>query len=224
MKVDTASDAYNGQITGYCKDCTVLAAQAEIAFENGTIADLSHGVYSHHIMLTMAGKPPVGMPVSTTCKGKATGGFGNPTPPKLAQLGSKSSSGSGKSSNNLLKSLLSKGKPLQIPSPFIVNGGDGSSVEFAVRKNSGSNVKSGYAIPKDATMTFFLEEINYNDHPKDLFLSLDYEYLPKRPTGYMDMGMGAINFDGCPGVLICTFFLAPDFYIKSDLICRARNG
>jgi hypothetical protein len=65
-------------------------------------------------------------------------------------------------------------------------------------------VKSVYAIPKNATMTLTMEAINYDDREKDIFLSLDYEYLLSRPSGYMDVGMGAINFDGCPGVFLCT--------------------
>jgi hypothetical protein len=122
MKVDAVSDAFNGELIGYYKGCTVLAAQAEISFENGTIADLSRGVYSHHIYMTMTGKTPVGLPLSTTCKNK-TGFFANMQMPKLAQSGPTSAEGSLKSINGFLEPYLLKGKTIwnYITGPFIVN-------------------------------------------------------------------------------------------------------
>jgi hypothetical protein len=33
-----------------CKDCTVLAVKMDVVFENGTRADVSRGVYLHHII------------------------------------------------------------------------------------------------------------------------------------------------------------------------------
>jgi hypothetical protein len=72
-------------------------------------------------------------------------------------------------------------------------------VEFAVKKKSGSNLKTGYAIPKDASMTFYWEAINYDSFEKNIFLSLDCEYLPNQPIWYMDVGMGALQHDVCAG-------------------------
>jgi hypothetical protein len=40
---------------GYCTDCTVLAAQVDIVFENGTRADIANGVYLHHLVAGMMG-------------------------------------------------------------------------------------------------------------------------------------------------------------------------
>jgi hypothetical protein len=31
-----------------CRDCTVLSVKSDLVFENGTRADISHGVYLHH--------------------------------------------------------------------------------------------------------------------------------------------------------------------------------
>jgi hypothetical protein len=33
-----------------CKDCTVLAVKMDVVFDNGTRADVSRGVYLHHII------------------------------------------------------------------------------------------------------------------------------------------------------------------------------
>jgi hypothetical protein len=136
MKVDSASHVYNGQIAGLCADCTVLAAQGEIAFENGTTADLLGGVYSHHIMLSMTGKPPVSMTVQTTCKGKPTAGFGGIAP--SGKSAPASANALTKTVDGLLKSYFPRGKSMlqYVPSPFIVNGGDGSMVELRPRRRA----------------------------------------------------------------------------------------
>jgi hypothetical protein len=45
-------DSFNVMHTvadGLCKDCTVLGTKMDVVFENGTRADVSSGVYLHHI-------------------------------------------------------------------------------------------------------------------------------------------------------------------------------
>jgi hypothetical protein len=32
-----------------CQNCTVLSARSDVVFENGTRADISHGIYLHHV-------------------------------------------------------------------------------------------------------------------------------------------------------------------------------
>lgn len=41
---------------GMCKDCTVLAVKMDVVFENGTRADVSSGVYLHHIIALNLGE------------------------------------------------------------------------------------------------------------------------------------------------------------------------
>jgi hypothetical protein len=42
---------------GLCKDCTVLAVKIDAVFENGTRADVSSGVYLHHIFTVIPSNP-----------------------------------------------------------------------------------------------------------------------------------------------------------------------
>jgi hypothetical protein len=35
---------------GICKNCTVLAVKMDVVFDNGTRADVSRGVYLHHVI------------------------------------------------------------------------------------------------------------------------------------------------------------------------------
>jgi hypothetical protein len=41
---------------GICTDCTVLATKADVVFANGTRADISSGVYLHHVIFMNIGK------------------------------------------------------------------------------------------------------------------------------------------------------------------------
>jgi hypothetical protein len=37
---------------GICKDCSILSSKIDAVFENGTRADLTSGVYLHHVRLS----------------------------------------------------------------------------------------------------------------------------------------------------------------------------
>jgi hypothetical protein len=41
---------------GICADCTVLTTKADVVFANGTRADISSGVYLHHVIFMNVGK------------------------------------------------------------------------------------------------------------------------------------------------------------------------
>jgi hypothetical protein len=41
---------------GFCKECSVLAVKMDAVFENGTRADVSSGVYLHHIFSANIGE------------------------------------------------------------------------------------------------------------------------------------------------------------------------
>jgi hypothetical protein len=90
-------------------------------------------------------------------------------------------------------------------------------VEFAVKK---SDIKTGYTIPKDSPLSFNMEIINYDNFEKEVFLYLDYENMPTPEVGYMDVGMGAVNFDSCSGLFLCETII-PRRYQISNLLIRA---
>lgn len=75
MKLDPNSDIFSSRVTGLCKDCMVLYAQADLAWKNGTKADISGGVYSHHILMVDIGHPMVDMPIISRCADGSRGGF-----------------------------------------------------------------------------------------------------------------------------------------------------
>ena len=92
--------------------------------------------------------------------------------------------------------------------PFNLNGnipmgnvsvflGKGDELDGKVFAANSDTVKSGFHIGKMDRINFAAEVVNYNDFDKDVYLRLEYEYITGRPSGYLDVGMGAINIGEC---------------------------
>jgi hypothetical protein len=75
--------------------------------------------------------------------------------------------------------------------------GKGDELDGKVFAAKGEAVKSGFHIDKTDRINFAAEVVNYNDFDKDVYLRLEYEYITGRPSGYLDIGMGAINIGEC---------------------------
>lgn len=62
-------------------------------------------------------------------------------------------------------------------------------------------MKSGLYVSKNDRMYMTTELVNYEPADREIYVMLDYEYIPsrdgKRPAKYMDVGMGSIADDGC---------------------------
>jgi hypothetical protein len=87
-----------------------------------------------------------------------------------------------------------------IPKTTIFLGGGGSvgSGSALAVSDKVSQVKSGaYVGPKDA-FQFTAEVINYQPVEKDIYLTLDFEWVPGKVASLHDVGMGSIWLD-CGG-------------------------
>jgi hypothetical protein len=80
-------------------------------------------------------------------------------------------------------------------SVFVGGGGSvGSGSAFAVSR-SVSNVRSGaYVAPSD-TFQVTSEIVNYDPVDKDIYITLDFEWVPGKVENLLDVGMGAIQLD-----------------------------
>jgi hypothetical protein len=82
---------------------------------------------------------------------------------------------------------------------LVGQGDDGHAMRFAHR---GASFKSGLYISKKDQISFMGELINYDNYTKDIYATLEYEYIPNMPTRpreYYDVGMYAINVSPCGG-------------------------
>jgi hypothetical protein len=90
-------------------------------------------------------------------------------------------------------------------SVFIGQGDEGSAMSFTVKN---SPIKSGFWIGANDKFNVMSEVINYDNFPKDMYISMEYEYIPmpSRPKEYYDVGMGAINVSPCSTIALCKFY------------------
>jgi hypothetical protein len=90
---------------------------------------------------------------------------------------------------------------------LVGQGDDGHAMRFAER---GTSFKSGLYISKKDQINFMGELINYDNYTKDIYTTLEYEYIPNmpaRPKDYYDVGMYAINVTPCGGQGLCKCFI-----------------
>jgi hypothetical protein len=150
----------------------VLWAQSHLQLENGSEAGISSGVYNHHVIMLDFGRKMITGP---TLVGPGTKPKEDPQT-MLSMLPAGAQSAAGK--------LM---PPMSI---FVGQGSEGGANSFSA--GSTSSVKSGFHIQKTDKITLLAELVNYNTVKTPVYLALEYEYLPNRPEGYLDVGQFGI--------------------------------
>jgi hypothetical protein len=92
-------------------------------------------------------------------------------------------------------SSLTKSMPMGA-SVFVAAGAEGTGNVFTANSTT---VKTGFFVQKQDKMLLQAEVVNYDSITKDIYLSLEYEYMTGvgQKEGWLDVAMGAINVDGC---------------------------
>jgi hypothetical protein len=158
----------------------LLKADYSLTDAAGTRLTLLDGVYIHHIII-MDATPSSGtttlMAATPSC-GKAGSGLG------------------------LVGGLFGGGKGA-LPSPARGVGGvlisKGHENQPTMYAAPGAPFKSGFWLGRTDAITANVEAINYKNEPREVYLSIDTEYvqMEKRPTDYLAVGQGMITSGGC---------------------------
>jgi hypothetical protein len=87
---------------------------------------------------------------------------------------------------------------------FAGQGDEGSPMSYATKN---SDLKSGFWLGAKDTFAFMSEVVNYHNYEKDIYVSVEYEYLkmPVRPKDWYAVGMGALNTSPCGQADLCKF-------------------
>jgi hypothetical protein len=188
IKLDPNSDVISAMITPPCSDCTVLKAMANLAYADGKQVGVANGIYTHHIIVVQNGRMqlpnPVGPPADCGAGINPFGGL----------LGmAKGAGGHSHSKRQEIPEWLAKILPKV--SVFVGGGGQvGSGSAFAVPL-SVSKVRSGAYISKSDTFQFASEIVNYDPVEKEIYLTLDFEWVPSKENELHDIGMGSVGLD-----------------------------
>ena len=112
---------------------------------------------------------------------------------RLIAIGGLLGSGGSKLTPESLGGLVEKVTPAM--SVFIAQGDEGSPTSF-----EGMNkIKSGFALGTEDKVNVVAEVINYDNVEKEVYMTLDYEYVPNMADHkeWYDVGQGAINVSPC---------------------------
>jgi hypothetical protein len=212
----------------------VLWVQADIGDKSGKKLTLDSGVYNHHILGADYGRRMIMSPISSTCADGRRGGFNFDVvgmKGKGGGSGGMSSMGmnhGAPASRRMTKRQLPDlgkliGRTMHYPlldvrdvkycpgslfpavSVFIAQGDENSPMNYF-----GMNrIKSGFVIGKEDKISLMSEVINYKKVQQEVYLTLEYEYLPgpvdRKETH--DVGIGAINVNPCGSQTLRTFSL-----------------
>jgi len=140
---------------GYCTDCTVLAAQIDIVFENGTRADIANGFYLHHMTSV----------TTSNSTGKDSSSWVD-FYPKSNKAGSQPG----------LISLLGSLDLGGLAGGGFVGGAVDEFVDYFTTIDG--KVNSGYFIAANSRAFVSYEVINYLREPQTFYIRLDLEWLP----------------------------------------------
>jgi hypothetical protein len=173
---------------GLPTDVTVLAAQVNVVFENGTRADISNGVYLHHVISSITGKTQdMWLPF---CPGSGSGAFDIS---KLLPGGldiSKIIPGL-----DLTKIDLSKLNPGRLGGAGFVGGAVDEFIDYYTTPDGKFN--SGYYIPPKISAMMSGEIINYLKEPQEVYIQFDVEFVPGKVG--TEAVKTAISVEGCDG-------------------------
>jgi hypothetical protein len=190
IKLDPNSDAIGSMISPPCSDCTILKAIANLAFADGKIAGVTDGVYSHHIIVLQNGRRQLPNPVAPP-----SGCLNN-----LVSSGLSGLSALAKGTNGHVYSKrqdLPEWMESFIPKSTVLagGGGQGGSGSALAVPETVSKVRSGAYVGMLDTFQFSSETINYDPTPKDIYLILDFEWVPGKVDELHEVGMGSVGLD-----------------------------
>ncbi|KAF2400927.1 hypothetical protein EJ06DRAFT_521587 [Trichodelitschia bisporula] len=220
IKLDPNSDTLGGMVSPPCTDCTVLKAIANLAYKDGKQADVATGVYTHHIIMsqTKFGRKQLFMPLNPPkCPGGGMFGMNmggmmstsksvpSPSSAALAHSHGRRQLPNGVNGTPKISTPSKGSAPASssswfdnlIPAVAVFVGGGGSAGSGSAFAARNSNVKSGVYITKSDTFQFTSEIVNYDPVDKEIFLTVDFEWVPGKIPGLLDVGMGALSVDDC---------------------------
>jgi hypothetical protein len=84
-----------------------------------------------------------------------------------------------------------------MPAVAVFVGGGGSAGSGAAFAGKNSDIKTGAFIGETDKFQVSSEIVNYDPKEKEIYISLDFEYVSGKSPGLMNVGMGALSVDDC---------------------------
>jgi hypothetical protein len=165
--MDPKADMILRTLKGLPDNAAILSGRLDTVFEDGSKADISKGIYIHHLLIADVGK-------NTAPFAFCPGGHNQ-------------------------KDLVSWGASHVVESigaGLIQSGNDqvGSLNVYATTKGE---MKSAFLTGWDDTFVMEAEIVNYNQENTTVYFTMETEFLPEKPTGYLDSSTVIFSATGC---------------------------
>jgi len=188
-----------------CKECSVLYGLVTLTDADGKHTGIANGTYLHHTASLTFGP---GREMDWT-----GGGFncGPGETPLMANIGPGIASKKPKAPKapGLVRSLL----PSFGVKVFLLGLNDGGANWYTDRSGK---FKSGYYIRKFDQMFTEFEAMNYQPVPKQVYITMEVEYIPNRPKDYQDVAFVMPNVQDCKQKV--------DFPVPGNVFSKESKG
>jgi hypothetical protein len=192
--MDSHSDILVRTLKGLPNNAAILSGRLDTIFEDGSRADVSKGVYIHHLLVADVGKTSAPFAL---CPG------GHNQKSFVPWLSSHivESIGAG---------LIQAGND-QVASPTI----------YASPKGP---LNSGFLTGYDDTFLLEAEIVNYNKENTTIYMQMEVEYLPEIPADYLDASALVFSATGCASPGYKPPGNNPKYNFTSEDFVMDRNG
>ncbi|KAF1992051.1 hypothetical protein K402DRAFT_459245 [Aulographum hederae CBS 113979] len=196
-KLDPTSDAFSAVLDGMCTDCMYITGSTYLTYANGSRASIATGIYNHHVFVGDIGKKQ--SPIYSCSTGANTTTPNPETTEAPAEGGHADMEGmsaegeAGHSHGDRVRRDGTSGLAVQL----LGSGDDGAPMSYA--SSQPDVIKTGFYVGKEEKVMHSSEYVNYKDYPQDIYMTIDYEYIPGKPEGYSDALHSSFTVTGCGG-------------------------
>lgn len=165
--MDPKADVILRTLKGLPDNAAILSGRLDTVFEDGSKADISKGIYIHHLLIADVGKTTA--PFAFCPNGHNQKDFRSWSASHIVEA---------------------------IGAGLIQSGNDQVGTPIVYAASSG-NIKSAFLTGWDDSFALEAEVVNYNQDNTTIYFTMETEFLPEKPTGYLDASTVIFSVRGC---------------------------
>ncbi|KAF2428623.1 hypothetical protein EJ08DRAFT_321921 [Tothia fuscella] len=194
IHMDDKADILMRTLKGIPANAALLSGRLDTVFEDGSKADVSKGIYIHHLLVADVGKTSA--PFALCPGGHNQKGF----VPWI--------------SSHIIEAI----------GAGLIQAGNDQVGNPTIYASPTGPMKSGFITGWDDTFFLEAEIVNYNPENTTIYLSLEAEYLPEVPADFLDASTLIFSATGCASPGYKPPGNNPKYNFTSDIFTMNRDG
>lgn len=192
--MDDKSDILIRTLKGIPNNAALLSGRLDTVFEDGSKADITKGIYIHHLLVADVGKTSAPFAL---CPG------GHNQKAFVPWL-----------SSHIIESI----------GAGLIQAGNDQVASPTIYASPNGPMKSAFLTGWDDTFLLEAEIVNYNPENTTIYLALETEFLPEAPDDYLDASTLIFSATGCNSPGYKPPGNNPIYNFTSDLFDMNRDG